>query len=223
MGSRLLRDTTDSEKVNTLSWQAEVFFYRLMMKADDHGCYHANPKLVRASLFPLRLDSIREADISRWLQECEQSSLIVIYEVDSKPYLQIDNFGQRLRTKKMRFPHPVENPPTNDRSPPPEEKGREDEVEERILIRIGNEKFQKKCSEIFKNEYRSLFESTMMNALKGMDGELILIEMDKKYSMYDFRDRNHFGRALQKVGNELRGKKYDTKGSNGAGGPFGAL
>ncbi len=106
MPNRILRDITDSEKVNSLSAQAEVLFYRLMMKADDYGVFHAKPSLIKAALFPLRLDSIREAEISRWLAECEKAGLIVFYDAESKPFLVIVNFGQRMRNMKKRFPSP---------------------------------------------------------------------------------------------------------------------
>lgn len=129
MANRILRDWTDSEKVDLLSFQGEVFFLRLFMKADDYGCYHGNPKLLRASLYPLRLDSIREADLQRWIAECVNAGLIVLYESADKPYLRIVNFGQRLRSMKHRFPTDdgnsrtiVSDLRTDDGDPPPEER-----------------------------------------------------------------------------------------------------
>jgi hypothetical protein len=128
MANRILRDWTDSEKIDLLSPQAEVFLVRLFMKADDFGCYHGNPKLLRASLFPLRLDSIREADLQRWIAECVKAGLIVLYESADRPFVQVVNFGQRLRSMKHKFPPNDSDPPstvsnsrTNDSDPPPEE------------------------------------------------------------------------------------------------------
>ncbi len=114
MPTRILRDWTDSETVNTISWQAEVLFTRLIMKADDFGRFHANPKLLRSLLFPLR-DGLRDADITRWIAECEKAGLIRIYVVndekskDGKSFLEIENFGQRLRAEKSKFPEPPSN------------------------------------------------------------------------------------------------------------------
>jgi len=111
MPNRILRDWTDSETVNTISWQAEVLFTRLIMKADDYGRFHANPKLLRSLLFPLR-DGLRDADITRWIAECEKAGLIRIYVVDDKKskdgksFLEIENFGQRTRAEKSKFPEP---------------------------------------------------------------------------------------------------------------------
>lgn len=104
--ARSIRDYTDSERVNSLSWNAEIFFARLLIKADDFGSFYANPLLLKAQLFPLKANSIREADVIRWLAECEKSGLIVKYESNGKPLLRIINYGQRLRKMVRRFPDP---------------------------------------------------------------------------------------------------------------------
>lgn len=105
MPDRIIRDWTDSEAVNSLTWQAECFFTRLIMKADDFGRYHGNPKLLKSLLFPLK-DGLRDADITRWIAECVNAGMLVVYtdKVSGKPFLQIRNFGQRLRTRKAKFP-----------------------------------------------------------------------------------------------------------------------
>lgn len=107
MPNRILRDCTDSESVNKLSWQAEVTFYRLIMKCDDFGRYYADPILLKSYLFPRK--DIRTADISRWLSECERSGLIVCYVgADGKPYAAIRKFNQRKRIMQSKFPEPPE-------------------------------------------------------------------------------------------------------------------
>jgi hypothetical protein len=108
MPNRILRDWTDSEAVDLLSIYAERFFTRLIMKVDDYGRYSANLKLLKSALFPLKTD-VRETDVSRWLSECEQSGLVVLYNVASKGYLQIINFKQVLRQKHEKFPSPPDN------------------------------------------------------------------------------------------------------------------
>ena len=108
MPNRVLRDWTDSEIVDKLSAKAEVFFTRLIMKADDFGFYYANTKLLKANLYPLR-DNMRPNEITPLLQECVSADLLITYTVAGKEYLQIKNFGQRLRQSKRRFPEPIEN------------------------------------------------------------------------------------------------------------------
>lgn len=136
MPKRLVRDWTDSERVNALTPQAERFYLRLIMKADDFGRFHAAPKLLRGFLFPLLIDSVREADISRWIAECEKAGLIALYEADGKKLLEIWNFGQRLDKARAKFPHPPptsrnfpENPGSSRNVPAEEEEELEVEVE----------------------------------------------------------------------------------------------
>lgn len=106
MPNRMLRDWTRSDKVNSLTVNAERFFTRLIMVVDDYGRFYADPRLLKANLFPLLLDSIRDADILRWMAECQKAELIVVFENNSKKYLQIDDFRQRLRIKRQKFPNP---------------------------------------------------------------------------------------------------------------------
>lgn len=87
---------------------------RLIMKVDDFGRFHAAPKLLRSLLFPIR-DGIRDADIVRWLAECESAGLIRVYtSKDAKPLLQIEKFQQRSRAERSKY----DDPPTPDGSPP---------------------------------------------------------------------------------------------------------
>ena len=106
MPNRILRDWTDSEAVNSLSWQAECLFIRLIMKADDYGCFHGNPKLLKSLLFPLK-DGLRDSDITRWLTELSASGMIRTYTADGgKPFVEIRNYGQRPRDSRRKFPAP---------------------------------------------------------------------------------------------------------------------
>ena len=90
MPSRLVREgILTSERVEQLDFAAEVFYRRLMSKVDDHGLYDARMSILRTSLYPLRVDRVREADISRWIAACEKAGLIALYVVDGKPYLQM--------------------------------------------------------------------------------------------------------------------------------------
>lgn len=117
--NRLLKDITLSEKVDLLSVHAERLFYRLIMKADDFGGFFAHPKIVKSNCFPLKADTIRDADISHWIDELVKAGIIIVYTVADKPYLRILDFGQRLRTKRSKFPDPPAEmiPATTDSNP----------------------------------------------------------------------------------------------------------
>lgn len=105
MPNRILREgILTSRRVNRLKPQAEVFYRRVMSVVDDFGRFSADPSLLRASCFPLRLDEVREADISRWLAEVQTARLIVLYAVDQEPYLEMLDFRQSKRALKSKFP-----------------------------------------------------------------------------------------------------------------------
>lgn len=128
MAKRLLKDWTNSEKVDKLSPEAERFFTRLIMKADDFGSFYANPTLLKANLFPLKVNDISDAEVTLWVKECTspEVDLMFMYEVNGKYYLRIRDFGQRLRSMRGKFPEPptnVSNSPTNDVKGPPEVEG----------------------------------------------------------------------------------------------------
>lgn len=135
MPNRVLRDWTASDKIDQLSPGAEVFFTRLIMKADDYGLYYGNPKLLNSALFPLR--DYDNGKVSLWLTECVKAGIIQKYTVDGKDYIHILGFDQRLRLMKSKFPAPPETAkftaPSNDGQMTdngrPETKRNETEVE----------------------------------------------------------------------------------------------
>ena len=111
MPNRIIREAIlTSDKVNQLGAKSELFYRRLMSVVDDFGRYDARVSILRVRCYPLKVDSIREADISRSLEECQCAGLIALYEVNDKPYLQMTNFAQQTRAKSSKWP----NPPTDD-------------------------------------------------------------------------------------------------------------
>lgn len=106
MPNRIVRESINtSSRVDQLDPPAEVFYRRLINVVDDYGRYDARPAILKAACFPLRSDKIREADISRWIAICEKAGLIVLYEVESKPYLVLLNLGEP-RAKRSKYPDP---------------------------------------------------------------------------------------------------------------------
>jgi hypothetical protein len=106
--------------VNTLSWVEEVFYRRLHSVADDYGRFSAHPSLLRAACYPLRLNDVSDRDVSKWLASCAAKGLLLVYEVEGKPYLEIVKFEQRVRADKSKYPQrtdtcqsPVSSPPSS--------------------------------------------------------------------------------------------------------------
>lgn len=104
MPNRILRDWTDSERVNSVSLEGQAFFTRLIMKVDDFGLFVASPRLLRPALFPISLDAVSEKRITDWLKECQEANLIDVYQVGDKEYLQILRFRNPPRALKSKFP-----------------------------------------------------------------------------------------------------------------------
>ena len=95
-----------SDSVNTLNWAAECFYRRLMSVADDYGRYDGRPSILRASLYPLKLDRVSERDIETWLRQCAEAGLVTVYTVESRQYVEILKFDQRLRALTSKWPAP---------------------------------------------------------------------------------------------------------------------
>ena len=109
MPTRLIREgILTSERIDLLDAPAEVFYRRLMSKVDDHGLYDARPSILRSSLFPLRVDRVREADITRWMAACQKAGVIALYQHDGKPYLQMVDTRWQARSEP-KYPLPAAN------------------------------------------------------------------------------------------------------------------
>lgn len=107
MPNRIIREgIITSEAVNSLSWEAEIFYRRLLSVVDDFGRFDARPSVLRSALYPLKLDSMREDSVQRCLKSCEAARLVVLYSVDGKEYLEVTNFRQQVRSKKSKYPAP---------------------------------------------------------------------------------------------------------------------
>lgn len=110
MPNRILRDWTDSLRFDGLTADAERLFVRLLMKADDYGRYHANPRLVKAGCFPLS-ENLRANTVAAWLTELSDRQLVFCYTSGTGEYLFIPKFGQRLKQSRPKFPPPDGKPP----------------------------------------------------------------------------------------------------------------
>lgn len=111
MPNRYVRESAiESERVNKLGWQAEVFWRRLLNKVDDFGRFTAHPELLRAAVFPMQLNKVSAADVGKLLLECEQASLISTWkgQLDGKPYLVMQKWEQG-RAKESKYPKPPED------------------------------------------------------------------------------------------------------------------
>jgi uncharacterized phage protein (TIGR02220 family) len=107
MPNRIVREgIITSEPVNALNWAEEVFYRRLLSVVDDYGRYHGNLSLLRAACYPLQLNKVADSDIAKWLAATQKAGLVRVYSVDGKGYVEVIKFGQQVRAKNSKFPHP---------------------------------------------------------------------------------------------------------------------
>ena len=85
---------------------AELFYRKLMSVVDDYGRFDGRVKILKVSCYPMRVEDVSDEELSSWIAECCQVGLISRYEVDGKPYILIENFGQRLRIMRSKYPEP---------------------------------------------------------------------------------------------------------------------
>lgn len=115
MPDRIVRTgILSSDAVNALTWAGEVFYRRLMSVVDDFGRYDGRAAILRSQLYPLKIDRVSEPDIGKWIRECEEAGLVRMYTINGKPFVEIQKFGQRIRSSVSKWP----DPPGGDGKPP---------------------------------------------------------------------------------------------------------
>lgn len=111
MPNRILKESIcASDTIENLSPEEEVFFYRLLVQCDDFGRMDARPAILRARCYPLRLDRVTEQHIARWLGTLRKAKLVLVYQNDEQPYLQVRTWEkhQQVRAKRSKYPAPDE-------------------------------------------------------------------------------------------------------------------
>ena len=107
MPNRIIKESIcSSENVDQLTAFQETFFYRLIVNCDDYGRMDARPKILASKLFPLK--DLRTAQVEDALRALTSAELVILYEVDGKPFLQMKTWDrhQQVRAKKSKYPSP---------------------------------------------------------------------------------------------------------------------
>jgi hypothetical protein len=109
MPNRILREgIVTSERVNSLTFGAEVFYRRLMSIVDDYGRCTAHAELLLGTCYALQLRRVNAENIEQWIAECQEANLLLVYEVSKKRYLEIIDFKQQIRSKNSKCPAPAD-------------------------------------------------------------------------------------------------------------------
>lgn len=133
MPNRLLREgICTSDPINALTAEEEVFFYRMLVVADDYGHMDGRPPILKAQCFPLK-ETATVARIGTWVDGLVAKSMLARYVVAGRPYLAVLRWESRVRTHPK---HPMPSaedaariaavcaqdadmPPHDGNSPPP--------------------------------------------------------------------------------------------------------
>ncbi len=111
MPNRILKESIcTSKELANVSLGAEVLFYRLIVKADDFGCYHGDPEIVRNTCFAKK-KSVKEFHIKSWLIELAENCLIEIYTHKGMQYIHLATFSehQQQRARNPKYPLPTDD------------------------------------------------------------------------------------------------------------------
>lgn len=111
MPNRIIKESIcTSSEIDSLTADEERFFYRLMVSCDDFGRLDAREQIVRAKCFPLKVDSVKNKDVKKWIDKLANVGLIVLYRVGDKEYLHFKTWEkhQQRRAKFSKYPSPDE-------------------------------------------------------------------------------------------------------------------
>jgi hypothetical protein len=109
MPSRIIRESAlTSESLDRLSGDAERMFWRLTLVADDHGRFEADPRVLLAKCFPLRVGVFTAAQVQALRDEIAATGTIELYEARGRLYGCFPRWfdHQRRRESKAKFPGP---------------------------------------------------------------------------------------------------------------------
>lgn len=104
MPNRILRDWTTSETVDKLTAEQETAFTRLLMAVDDFGRYDADPRLLAARLYPLRICGTSAKHMHSMRDALVRHGLVMVYKAEGKEFLQIVKWENIPRAKHSKFP-----------------------------------------------------------------------------------------------------------------------
>lgn len=113
MPDRMLREGARfSDRIESVSKDAELMFWRMVTVPDDFGIYYADPAQLRAAIWPKNPRNIRITDVTRWRDELARAGILAEFEVEGVRYVELLRFGQaeKLRQPRRRHPAPPREP-----------------------------------------------------------------------------------------------------------------
>jgi hypothetical protein len=109
MPNRFIKESIcKSETLDLLTAEEERLFYRLIVNCDDFGRFDAKPAIVKNQCFRLDEGKLKVDTVEKWLTRLCQVGLIILYENQSKRYLQFLTWHehQQQRANNSKYPDP---------------------------------------------------------------------------------------------------------------------
>ena len=110
MPNRIIRESAlTSTTLDSLSDGAERFFFRLTLVADDFGRFDADPRVLLAKCFPLKVTRLKLERITKWWLELIECGAVKAYRVDCRMYGYFPAWSkhQQVRAKTSKYPDPA--------------------------------------------------------------------------------------------------------------------
>ena len=110
MPNRVIKESIKtSEQIDSLTWFEETLYYRLLVTADDYGCFDGRASLIKSELFPLK-ENVTKKSVEDAVSKLVKVGLLCKYTANGKPYLFFPTWEkhQRIRNKRRKFPDPHE-------------------------------------------------------------------------------------------------------------------
>ena len=97
----------EDERFSNVSLPACLLYIGMKNFADDSGVILANETIIKSKVFPARED-IRKQQVSGWLQELIENSILVPFTFENKSYYVMDFSSERIDyTLKSKIPAEV--------------------------------------------------------------------------------------------------------------------
>jgi hypothetical protein len=87
-----------NKKINSVSWMAEAWFWRLVVLADDYGNIDGDMRWLTVNAAPKREVDTKQAKILT--DELRSAGLIMFYQVDGDDFINIPGFIDRQPANK---------------------------------------------------------------------------------------------------------------------------
>lgn len=111
MPDRIIRERAlTSPTLDLLSAEAERLHWRLTVVADDYGRFDADPRVLLAKCFPLKVGQLRAEQLEPWRNQLVAAGLVQLYQVRDRLYGVYPTWPahQRKRDSKPKYPPPEE-------------------------------------------------------------------------------------------------------------------